>query len=70
MASLWTSDDNLSKCQEILTKLGIDIKKIWFGIANGQILSIFVCNTIMLGYYHFTVNDFKWFLTLIFSISM
>ena len=32
-------DDNLNKCQEILTKLGtcIDIKEIWFGIANGQI---------------------------------
>ena len=32
-------DDNLSKCQGILTKLGtcIDIKEIWFGIANGQI---------------------------------
>ena len=36
-------DDNLCKCQGILTKLGtcIDIKEIWFGIANGQILSIF-----------------------------
>ena len=35
-------DDNLSKCQGILTKLGtcIDIKEIWFGIANWQI-SIF-----------------------------
>ena len=32
-------DDNLSKYQGILTKLGtfIDIKEIWFGIANGQI---------------------------------
>ena len=31
--------DNLSKCQGILTKLGtcIDIKEIWFGIANVQI---------------------------------
>ena len=30
-------DDNLYKCQGILTKLGtcIDIKEIWFGIANG-----------------------------------
>ena len=30
-------DDNLSKCQGILTKLAtcIDIKEIWFGIANG-----------------------------------
>ena len=37
-------DDNLSKCQGILTKLGtcIDIKKkIWFGIANWQISSMF-----------------------------
>ena len=35
-------DDNLSKCQRILTKLGtcIDIKEIWFWIANGQISSI------------------------------
>ena len=32
-------DNNLSKCQGILTKLGtcIDSKEIWFGIANGQI---------------------------------
>ena len=32
-------DDNLSKCQGILTKLGpcIDIKGIWFEIANRQI---------------------------------
>ena len=32
-------DDNLSKHQWIFTKLGvcIDIVKIWFGIANGQI---------------------------------
>ena len=45
--------------QGILTKLGtcIDIKEIWFGIANGQISSIFdsvVCpDTIMAGYYLF-----------------
>ena len=34
-------DDNLSKHQWIFTKLGmcIDIVEIWFGIANGQILS-------------------------------
>ena len=34
-------DDNLSKRQWIFTKLGmcIDIVKIWFGIANGQILT-------------------------------
>ena len=36
-------DDNLSKLQGILTKLAIyiDIKEIWFGIANGKILSKF-----------------------------
>ena len=36
-------DNNLSKYQGILTKLSpcIDIKKIWFGIANGQISSNF-----------------------------
>ena len=36
-------DDNLSKRQWIFTKLGmcIDIMEIWFGIANGQISSIF-----------------------------
>ena len=36
-------DDNLCKCQGILTKLRacIDIKEIWFVIANGQISSIF-----------------------------
>ena len=41
-------DDNLCKCQGILTSLGtcIDIKEIWFGVANGQISSvidIFIC---------------------------
>ena len=36
-------DDNMSKYQWIFTKLGmcIDIVEIWFGIANGQILSNF-----------------------------
>ena len=36
-------DDNLSKHQWIFTKLGmcINIVEIWFGIANGQILSNF-----------------------------
>ena len=38
-------DDNLSTHQWIVTKLGtcmcIDIVEIWFGIANGQILSNF-----------------------------
>ena len=36
-------DDNLSKHQMIFSELGmcIDIMEIWFGIANGQISSIF-----------------------------
>ena len=36
-------DNNLCKYQGILTKRGtcIDIKEIWFGIANGQISSMF-----------------------------
>ena len=36
-------DDNLRKCQGFLTKLGtcIDMKEILFGIANGQISSMF-----------------------------
>ena len=36
-------DDNLSKFQWIFAKLGmsIDIVEICFGIANGQILSVF-----------------------------
>ena len=36
-------DDNLSKVQRILTKLAIriDIKEVWFGIANGKISSNF-----------------------------
>ena len=36
-------NDNLSKHQWIFTKLGmcIDVVEIWFGIANGQILSNF-----------------------------
>ena len=35
--------DNLCNCQGILTKLGtcIGMKEIWFGIANGQISSMF-----------------------------
>ena len=38
----WFPNDNLSKKQGILTKLAICIDiKIWFGIANGQILSNF-----------------------------
>ena len=37
------TDDNLSKCQVILTKHGtcIDIKELWFGITNGRISSVF-----------------------------
>ena len=40
-------DDNLSKRQRIFTKLVIciDIVKIWFGIANGQISSNFKLST-------------------------
>ena len=62
-------EDNLSKCQGILTKLGtcIDIKEIRFGIVNGQISSIFAmlsaCNLIMIGYYRFTFicpRHFQW----------
>ena len=36
-------DDNLSKYQGILTKVGtcIAMKEILFGIANGQVLSMF-----------------------------
>ena len=36
-------EDNLSKEQGILTKLAIciDIKEVWFGIANGQKFVIF-----------------------------
>ena len=50
-------DHNLCKCQVILTKLGtcVDIKEIWFGIANGQIsLKLSVCDRIMAGYYSVT----------------
>ena len=53
-------DDNLSKRQWIFTKLGmcIDILKIWFGIANGQISSQ------ALPYFHFRTITWvivKWF---------
>ena len=35
-------EDNLSKCQGILTKLvtGIDVKEIWFGIANEHFINV------------------------------
>ena len=50
-------DDNLSKCQGILTKLStcIDIKKVWFGIVNGQISSKFdrvICRKHDNGWYY------------------
>ena len=52
-------DDNLSKYQWIITKLTlylyIDIVEIWFGIANGQISSVFdrvICS----GYVHIFVS--------------
>ena len=47
-------DDNFSKCQGILTKLRtcIGIKEVWFGIANGQISSIFD-SYLPAGYYGF-----------------
>ena len=37
-------DHNLNECQWIFTKCGmcIDIVEIWFGIANGQISSLFI----------------------------
>ena len=54
-------DHNLSKCQGILTKLGtcINMKEIWFLIANGQISLMFdrviyLGNT-MAGYYSLTL---------------
>ena len=36
-------DDNLSKCQGILIKLGtcIDMKEVWFGTTYGQISLMF-----------------------------
>ena len=54
------SDGNLSKLQWILTKLGmcIHIMEIWFEIANGQILSIFLqlsAHMTVAGYYCFTL---------------
>ena len=55
------SKDNLSKCQGVLTKLGtcIDMKEIWFGIANGQIsrqclTELSAHDTIMARYYSLT----------------
>ena len=47
-------DDNLSKCQWIFTKLSmcIGIVEVWFGIANGKILS--VLTALSGGEYYFT----------------
>ena len=62
------TDDNLSKCQGILTKLGtyIDNRKIRFGIANGRISSILTelsaRDPIMAGYYRLTFLFVKSFL--------
>ena len=53
-------DDNLSKCQGILTKLGtcIDMKEILFGLLMGKfrpcLTELSACNTIMAGYYSLT----------------
>ena len=49
-------DDNLSKHQWILTKLGmcIHIMEIWFGIVNGQISSNSYGDVILAGYYSLT----------------
>ena len=43
MSVFWFPGDNFSKCHWIYTKLAmcIDIVEICFGIANGQILSVF-----------------------------
>ena len=45
-------DDNFSKCQGILTKLGtcIDMKEIWFGIAFRQISELSAWDTIIAGF--------------------
>ena len=53
-------DDNLSKCQGILTKVGtcIDIKEIWFGLLLGKfcqcLTELSARNTIMAEYYNLT----------------
>ena len=49
-------DDSLSKFQWIFTKLGmpIDIVKVWFGVVDGQISSIFdSCLSETCPYFHF-----------------
>ena len=50
-------DDNLSKHQWIFTKLGmcIDMMEIWFGIANGQILTGYLPETCP--YFRFLDNN-------------
>ena len=50
-------DDNLSKKQGIFIKLAIciDIKEIWFGIANGQIWTYF-CGVICPRHAHIFVS--------------
>ena len=66
-------DDNLSKCQMIFTKLGvcIDIVEIWFGIATGQIPSIFegatcICLWHISSIFSFpddNLNKYQWIIT-------
>ena len=49
-------DDNLSKYQGILTKLGscIDMKEIWFGIAHQCLTKFSARDTIMARHYSLT----------------
>ena len=61
-------NDNFSKNQLIFTKFGmcINIVKIWFESANGQISSFFLteissCHMKVAGYYHFTFFDVVFF---------
>ena len=49
-------DDNLRKCQGILTKLGTCIDMIWFGIANGQILAMF--DRVIFKQYHIVMEKY------------
>ena len=72
-------DDNLSKNQWIFANLGmcIDIVEIWFGIANGQISSIFdgvrrylpVTCPFFLGFFLFCFFFFFFFLFFFFFVS-
>ena len=57
--------DNLSKCQWIFTKLGvcIDIMKLWFGIVNGQILSISDRVMSVFSFKDDNVSTYQWIFT-------